>query len=208
MKSTCTVDGCDRFLRARGYCGTHLYRFDKYGDPGPAEIRTWKKAPSACTVEDCEGKPKANGLCSTHWSRWHKTGDPGTAELQRQRNRRCSIDGCDESHKGYGYCLKHLRRWRNNGDPFIRGNGNYRGDDVGYMGVHHRLRQERGRASSLYCMHCGHKAMEWAFDYRIASTEETRFNGKGMPYATDLRLYIPLCTSCHKIFDLGYSPIL
>lgn len=29
----CIVDGCTRKSHARGYCSTHVWRFNKYGDP-------------------------------------------------------------------------------------------------------------------------------------------------------------------------------
>lgn len=32
----CTVDGCYRVHKSRGYCGMHLQRVYKYGEPGPA----------------------------------------------------------------------------------------------------------------------------------------------------------------------------
>jgi len=31
---TCVMDGCEGISRAHGYCGMHLFRFKKYGDPG------------------------------------------------------------------------------------------------------------------------------------------------------------------------------
>jgi hypothetical protein len=30
----CMMDGCESVTRAHGYCGMHLFRFKKYGDPG------------------------------------------------------------------------------------------------------------------------------------------------------------------------------
>lgn len=39
-KRTCTIEGCERPHMGRGYCGPHLYRFQKFGDPlGGRHIR-------------------------------------------------------------------------------------------------------------------------------------------------------------------------
>ena len=36
MVKQCNVDGCDRYVCARGLCSMHYQRFMKNGDPGPA----------------------------------------------------------------------------------------------------------------------------------------------------------------------------
>jgi hypothetical protein len=47
--TSCTVEGCVRRLRARGYCTTHYAKWQKYGDPlgaasiRPLEDRLWEK---------------------------------------------------------------------------------------------------------------------------------------------------------------------
>lgn len=33
MQGTCTIDGCEASVKARGYCGRHYYRDLNYGDP-------------------------------------------------------------------------------------------------------------------------------------------------------------------------------
>lgn len=36
----CDVDGCDRTVKARGWCKTHYSRWYRHGDPGGAALRT------------------------------------------------------------------------------------------------------------------------------------------------------------------------
>lgn len=56
---TCSVDGCDKASKARGWCGAHWLRWRKYGDPtelsiakGPAGRRFWSRV-SGDSHEEC-----------------------------------------------------------------------------------------------------------------------------------------------------------
>lgn len=67
---SCTIDGCTRKLRARGWCATHHQRWRMHGDPNVVIVRTRK----TCSVEACNVPAWSKGLCTTHLSRWKKTG--------------------------------------------------------------------------------------------------------------------------------------
>lgn len=75
----CSVDECDRPVKALGYCNPHYTRFHRTGDPltgGP--IRKAPKAtPSPCAVDECDRPATTRGWCTTHYKRWVKTGDVG-----------------------------------------------------------------------------------------------------------------------------------
>lgn len=64
---TCTINGCHKKHRARGYCGWHYQKARKEGviDLLPAE-------PKACSVDGCERAYKCNGLCHYHDNRKRK----------------------------------------------------------------------------------------------------------------------------------------
>lgn len=66
MKSTCTVDGCDHPVRARGYCDKHYMRWRKTGSTD-LPIR-----PRFCSV--CDGKAFAKGYCKQHYMARRRTG--------------------------------------------------------------------------------------------------------------------------------------
>lgn len=76
---TCTLDGCDRPLDARGWCRAHYGRWRKHGHPlagGPMRQRralarrpTTPRPARLCDVQDCGRKHLARGLCKTHWVR-------------------------------------------------------------------------------------------------------------------------------------------
>jgi hypothetical protein len=86
---------------------------------------------------------------------------------------------CDEPAKTKGRCRKHYMKHYHRNGPDRRYGG-----DLGYKGVHHRLRRLRGPARDHLCA-CGEQAAEWAFD------EPTGFSN-------DLSRYRPECQSCHK----------
>lgn len=125
----------------------------------------------------------------------------------------CSVEGCDRSAKGLrcarGFCPMHYQRWRKHGDPIKvavpRGSDsgplspNWRGENVSYFAVHYRLRQRLGRAADHRCEHCEDPAAEWAYDHDDPSEKTDRKTG--MAYSLDADRYMPLCRSCHKVFD-------
>lgn len=75
-KRTCSVEGCEGPVLARGWCNRHYRRWRR--ETFPSQI--------ACSVVGCEKPARDRGWCSGHHSRWRRTGDPGTAAL-RPRHR-------------------------------------------------------------------------------------------------------------------------
>ena len=70
-------------------------------------------------------------------------------------------------------------------------NTNWKGDDVGYQGVHAWVRRKKGRPK--ICEHCGKTTgkIEWA--------------NKDHKYRRNLADYFSLCVSCHKKYDRKQS---
>lgn len=65
---TCAVAACERPAKTRGYCGKHVQRFYKYGDPEGGPI---KRPPIFCSVEGCQKRRhvRSTGLCDMHQHR-------------------------------------------------------------------------------------------------------------------------------------------
>lgn len=107
----CTVEGCGRPHKARGYCQTHYMQF-KRGAPVVAEIktRTHGRAPT-CTIEGC-GKPEqALGLCAMHYMRVQRHGS--TEFRDRSKSLKpCKFPGCDRPLLMNGLCMRHSMRER------------------------------------------------------------------------------------------------
>jgi hypothetical protein len=129
---TCSVDGCDKPARNRGWCVMHYCRWRRYGEvradrppqmPGPQK-------PRPCTVEGCEKPVDARGWCSMHFARWQRFGDvfadrPPLARVSihlsekpiLQSDRQCLIEGCEKPVFAKDWCSAHYARWQRRGDP-------------------------------------------------------------------------------------------
>lgn len=111
----CSVDGCVKAARTRGWCSAHYERWRKYGDlhHGPTKV---------CTVDGCDKKHTSKGLCSMHLSRLDRRGEVGAAAAQKVHTysgAACSIEGCIKPAAKRGWCGMHYRRWFKAGDPGI-----------------------------------------------------------------------------------------
>jgi hypothetical protein len=72
--TVCTIDGCGKKVKGRGWCSMHWWRWRYNGSP-----HTVTYPRQGCTVDGCDGEHVARGLCEKHYTRWLRTGstDPG-----------------------------------------------------------------------------------------------------------------------------------
>lgn len=84
----CSIDGCGRPVRNRGWCNAHYLRWRRHGGPLAGGASRAEATGAPCSVDGC-GKPTvARGWCTSHWTRWSRHGDPqggdtGKGELPR-----------------------------------------------------------------------------------------------------------------------------
>lgn len=207
---TCSIEGCERAVVARGWCQTHWRRWRRNGDPGTGEVEVKVQRQSdVCAVDGCERERVQRDWCRAHYARWRRHGNLGTSEvLDRSVPAGCKVEECDQPHDSNGYCTPHAHRLRRYGDPthaperLKAGDPTgWRNETVGYMGAHNRVRRLRGNAKSHTCQHCGGTAHDWAYDHRDPNQAHEAVNGYDMPYSSDPAHYMPLCKSCHVKFD-------
>lgn len=109
--TTCSIDGCERPARARGWCRLHYKRNYRNGDPLKTH-KPWGRDGSRnrmCETEGCARKARSRRMCNTHYSQWwHASCLPISAEDFYQRARKCE-DGCWRygSHADHKYVEVH-----------------------------------------------------------------------------------------------------
>lgn len=72
-KKQCSIEGCCKPAKGRGWCAMHWGRWRTHGDPCYVKPKT---AAPECTLPDCHEKRHAHGLCSGHLYRKQRYGDP------------------------------------------------------------------------------------------------------------------------------------
>lgn len=211
-EGTCSVEGCETNVRCKGFCVKHYQRWRRNGDPLGG--RGWN--PDVCTIDGCERPPLARGWCNTHYRRWQRVGDPLADQPHRSEIPKpvkipfvfrevCEVEGCTNKHNAQGFCGPHYMRWRKYGDPLESrpvptGPEHHNWAEVPtYGGMHLRVRRAKGRARDHGCQHCDRQAAHWAYDHE--DPRSLHDASLGLRYSLDVEHYIPLCVSCHRIFD-------
>ena len=85
-KRTCTEDGCEKTVTARGLCPMHYRRarlagtLEQHATLPPRPSR----ADTPCKLDGCEKPGYALGYCQRHYDAFNRYGDPiGPAERKR-----------------------------------------------------------------------------------------------------------------------------
>lgn len=107
----CTVEGCKRPHKARGYCNTHYFQWKRTGEIS-LEINTRVRIkPAHCTVEGCTNPVKGKGLCGMHWMRNLRHGHTRYTD-RKKPPKICTFPGCGDWLYAKEMCHKHYMRLR------------------------------------------------------------------------------------------------
>lgn len=86
MKAQCSIPGCEKDARARGWCGAHYALWRKHGDPLVKKGR-WDnhvRKLNTCSVPGCERQQYKKKMCSMHQTRMLKYGDPNIVKPHKR----------------------------------------------------------------------------------------------------------------------------
>lgn len=73
----CSIEGCDRPIRSRGWCNSHYLRWYKTGDPEKTRPGRWDGyVRPGCGIDGCDKPAHARGLCTVHGPRMRRHGNP------------------------------------------------------------------------------------------------------------------------------------
>lgn len=108
---TCTVEGCERSRRTRGYCNAHYQRV-LVGKDLSRPILERNLMSSTCSIPGCPAPTRYTGLCSAHYQRRLKGQAPGAQVQIPMRVSECVISGCDRKPTPSGACAMHGARAR------------------------------------------------------------------------------------------------
>lgn len=120
---------------------------------------------------------------------------------------KCIVNNCEsEYYIRKGMCNKHYKHNHRYGDPLI---AKHNTDNISYSGMHFRVRHHRGKASLFDCCNdqCIKQARQWAMKQEAKrKIKTTLFDGRNnkareVEYALDIEDYIPLCITCHNLYD-------
>lgn len=111
VRGTCTVIGCGRPHKLRGYCAAHAQRLRR-GVPVDVPIAARDTAPpETCTADGCSAPVKAKGLCQAHYALLLRHGHTKHRD-RKQPKRTCTINGCTNWYYASGLCHQHYMRKR------------------------------------------------------------------------------------------------
>lgn len=112
----CSITGCNKEARCRGWCGAHYSRWRHWGDPRP-DLPLKREKVYYCSVDGCRRDAKAKTFCVGHYAKFLKYGDPGVVKKRKHKLEHCSVAGCTRPDWARGFCNMHHARWKKTGDP-------------------------------------------------------------------------------------------
>lgn len=110
LHDVCTVEGCSRGHKARGYCQTHYMMF-KRGSGIKAIKPRERNKPDKCSEDGCNEPVKAKRLCKAHYQRLLRHGHTKYKDRKKEP-KPCLIPVCNNVLYAKGLCHSHYAKQR------------------------------------------------------------------------------------------------
>ncbi len=102
---TCSADGCEGKVTARGLCGRHYKAWQVAGKPeGPALLERRERR---CAELACETAVYARDHCERHYRQLLRAGEIQEGAPPTM----CAVFQCDRQSEARGWCHGHYLRW-------------------------------------------------------------------------------------------------
>lgn len=178
-KRTCSIKGCGKPLRARGWCTKHYKRWRKHGDPLITGKRGYPGSPEA----EAERRRKI-GAASRG-----RTNGPLSEETRQKLSE--ALTGRTLPRERVEVARAGMLARRAETAATSRAQWERKrqesGQVLGYSGCHRRVRTARGPAKFQTCVSCGKPARHWA---HLHDTDPTNPQN-----------YQAMCQPCHLAYD-------
>lgn len=156
---TCSVEGCNRKHKSKGYCFKHYVQF-KYNSEGG----------KPCKFPECKRTHFAKGYCKKHYSILIRKGE---VKYEIFESRKCKVSNCfNNTMSKNGYCKFHYGRLRDGtpldlpnrhkGGGVRERNKNWKGGIADYPNHREmqRVRLQVLKEANYTCQYCGKYANE------------------------------------------------
>jgi hypothetical protein len=110
LHDVCTVEGCGRRHKARGYCQTHYTMLARGSSIKPIKVRERNK-PECCTEDGCAEPVKSKGLCKMHYQRLLRHGHTRYTDRKKEP-KKCVVPSCENWLYAKGLCHSHYAKQR------------------------------------------------------------------------------------------------
>lgn len=107
----CSVEGCDRKHKSKGYCDNHYRRLRIYGDP----LYFYVHIKRTCLVESCNEGNYGHGYCKKHYEQWKATGNPIPKIIRMPLPDKCDFERCRRKPLAKRLCKIHYERYKKHG---------------------------------------------------------------------------------------------
>lgn len=170
----CSVEGCERLSKARGWCIPHYHMWQRHGDPA------WKKEKPPCSIEDCSTPSDSLSLCKKHY------------DQNFYRSRREQV--LEQSHRYYHehreHCLERQKGW-------VARNRKKRDE------IFLRYRAKKANAKGSYtidewialCAKYGNRCLRCGLGFQLHADHVIPLSKGG---TNDIGNIQPLCRSCNS----------
>ena len=132
-----------------------------------------------CSIENCNDIAICKSYCSKHYRRWKKYGNPNTKHSMKGKSYE-EIYGNNSNKIRKRHSIGMIGKLIGDKNP------NWKGNDVGYYGIHLWVKKNKKRPKK--CSHC-------------KKNKKLVLANKSGKYKRDLKDWIYLCYKCHLKYD-------